>query len=54
MLATRKQRVIEGARVKSIRGVAMDIDRQRIAAVRKLQSLGYVFQGGEWIAASAA
>jgi hypothetical protein len=22
----------------------MDVDRQRIAAVRKLQSLGYVFQ----------
>jgi hypothetical protein len=32
----------------------MDIDKQRIAAVRTLQSLGYIFQGGEWIAASAA
>jgi hypothetical protein len=32
----------------------MDIDRQRIAAVRTLPSIGYVFQGGEWIAASAA
>jgi hypothetical protein len=32
----------------------MDIDKQRIAAVRMFQSLGYVFQGGEWIARSAA
>jgi hypothetical protein len=30
----------------------MDIDRQRIAAARTLQALGYVFQGGEWISHS--
>jgi hypothetical protein len=26
----------------------MDIDRQRIAAVRLLEALGYVWRGGEW------
>jgi hypothetical protein len=26
----------------------MDIDRQRITAVRVLQSLSYIYRGGEW------
>ena len=27
----------------------MDIDKQRIDAVRMLQALGYTYQGGEWL-----
>ena len=27
----------------------MEIDRQRIAAVRVLEALGYVYRGGEWL-----
>jgi len=30
-----------------------NIDKQRIAAVRKLEQLGYRYDGGEWIPASA-
>jgi hypothetical protein len=30
-------------------GVAMNIDKQRIDAVRMLQALGYTYQGGEWL-----
>jgi hypothetical protein len=29
--------------------VAMEIDRQRIAAVRKLNELGFTYLGGEWV-----
>jgi hypothetical protein len=29
-------------------GPVMDIDRQRIAAVRLLEALGYAWRGGEW------
>ena len=28
-----------------------NIDKQRVAAVRKLEALGYSFQGGEWVPA---
>lgn len=28
----------------------MDVDRQRIAAVRELEALGYAYRGGEWLA----
>ena len=31
----------------------MDIDRQRIAAVRVLEALGYGYQGGQWVAPAA-
>jgi hypothetical protein len=27
----------------------MDIDKQRISAVRTLAALGYSYQGGEWL-----
>jgi hypothetical protein len=50
----KKTAVVERATVNLIREVAMDIDKQRITAVRTLQALRYVFQRGEWIAASAA
>ena len=30
-----------------------NIDKQRVAAVRKLEALGYNYQGGEWVPASA-
>jgi hypothetical protein len=30
-----------------------NIDKQRVAAVRKLEALGYSYQGGEWVPASA-
>jgi hypothetical protein len=30
-----------------------NIDKQRIAAVRKLEALGYSYQDGEWVTASA-
>jgi hypothetical protein len=30
-------------------GVAMDIDRQRIAAVRALKALGFSYQNGTWL-----
>src|SRR5262245_29915403 len=29
----------------------INIDKQRVAAVRKLEALGYSFQGGEWVPA---
>jgi hypothetical protein len=32
----------------------MDVDRQRIAAVRALEGLGYVYRGGEWLAPAGA
>jgi hypothetical protein len=32
----------------------MDIDRQRITAVRALEALGYVYRGGEWQAPAGA
>jgi hypothetical protein len=31
----------------------INIDKQRIAAVRTLEALGYSYQGGEWVPASA-
>jgi hypothetical protein len=31
---------------------ASNIDKQRVAAVRKLEALGYSYQGGEWVPAS--
>src|SRR5262245_57945364 len=31
----------------------MNIDMQRIAAVQKLEALGYNYQGGEWVPVSA-
>jgi hypothetical protein len=30
-----------------------NIDKQRVAAVQKLETLGYSYQGGEWVPASA-
>jgi hypothetical protein len=27
-----------------------NIDRQRVAAVRKLEAMGYTFAGGDWTA----
>ena len=30
----------------------INIDKQRVAAVRKLEALGYSYQGGEWVPAS--
>ena len=30
-----------------------NIDKQRVAAVRKLEALGYSYQGEEWVPASA-
>jgi hypothetical protein len=30
-----------------------NVDRQRVAAVRKPEALGYSYQGGEWVPASA-
>jgi hypothetical protein len=30
--------------------VAMNIDKQRIAAVRTLEALGYIYRGGTWLA----
>jgi hypothetical protein len=30
-----------------------NIDKQRVAAVRKLEALGYSYQDGEWMTASA-
>ena len=32
----------------------MDIDRQRITAVRSLEALGYVYRGGEWLTPACA
>jgi hypothetical protein len=32
--------------------IVSNIDKQRVAAVRKLEVLGYSFQGGEWAPAS--
>jgi hypothetical protein len=32
----------------------MDIDRQRITAVRALEALGYTYLGGEWLAPASA
>jgi hypothetical protein len=32
----------------------MDIDRQRVAAVRVLEALGYSYQSGEWLPTVAA
>jgi hypothetical protein len=34
--------------------VAMDIDKQRIDAVRMLHALGYTYQGGEWLLTGGA
>ena len=31
----------------------MDIDKQRIAAVRALEALGYTYQGGQWLSPAA-
>jgi len=31
-----------------------NIDKQRVAAVRKLEQLGYRFDGGEWVAPTPA
>jgi hypothetical protein len=31
----------------------INIDKQRVAAVRKLEALGYSYQGGEWMPVSA-
>ena len=31
----------------------MDLDRKRVAAVRALEALGYIFQGGEWLPPAA-
>ena len=31
----------------------INIDRQRVAAVRKLEALGYSYQGEEWVPAPA-
>jgi hypothetical protein len=28
---------------------AMDVDKQRIAAVRAIEALGYSYQGGQWV-----
>jgi hypothetical protein len=30
----------------------INVDKQRVAAVRKLEALGYRYQGGEWVATS--
>jgi hypothetical protein len=30
----------------------INIDKQRVAAVRKLEALGYSYEGGEWVPAS--
>jgi hypothetical protein len=30
--------------------VSMNIDKQRIAAVRALEALGYIYRGGTWLA----
>jgi hypothetical protein len=30
----------------------IDIDKQRVAAVRKLEALGYSYRGDEWVPAS--
>jgi hypothetical protein len=32
----------------------MDIDQQRIAAVRELEALGYTYRRGEWLAPAVA
>jgi hypothetical protein len=32
----------------------IDIDKQRVAAVRKLEQLGYRFDGSEWVAPTPA
>ena len=32
----------------------IDVDKQRVAAVRKLEALGYSYQGGEWVPAAPA
>jgi hypothetical protein len=32
----------------------MDVDRQRIAAVRVLEALGYTYRGGQWLASAGA
>ena len=32
----------------------INIDKQRVAAVRKLRSLGYRYEGGEWVAPTPA
>jgi len=32
----------------------IDIDKQRVAAVRKLEALGYRFDGGEWVSPAPA
>jgi hypothetical protein len=32
----------------------MDINRQRIAAARTLEALGYAYQGGQWVPPTAA
>ena len=31
-----------------------NIDKQRVAAVRKLEELGYRYEGGEWVAPTPA
>jgi hypothetical protein len=35
-------------------GVAMNIDKQRIAAVRALEALGYIYRSGAWLAPAAS
>ena len=32
----------------------INIDKQRVTAVRKLEALGYSYQGGEWVPAAPA
>jgi hypothetical protein len=34
-------------------GVAMNIDKQRIAAVRAIEAIGYRYHGGEWLPPAA-
>jgi len=45
-LAAKGGPAIEAATIVGM-GILMDIDRQRIAAVRALETLGYSYQGGQ-------
>jgi hypothetical protein len=52
-LAIKDIPAIEGDDEQRTEASIMDIDKQRIKAVRTLQALGYCYRGGKWVSPAA-